>query len=127
MTLFVENINQYLHDKKIKQSYVALKSGMTTQKLSRLLLGKQSATEEDINRISRALGYTSSFFLDENFKLPVLEYEERERFALYCGDMPNVDKRIVDDCIDFLESIHSVLGLEQELALALEEELKDGY
>ena len=45
MTKFVENVNAYLSQMKIKQTYVSLKTGIDTKKLLRILAGVQHVSE----------------------------------------------------------------------------------
>ena len=44
MTKYIENVNMYLSVKKIKQTYISLKTGIDTKKLSRILTGIQDVT-----------------------------------------------------------------------------------
>lgn len=48
---------------KIKQTYISLKSGIDTKKLSRILTGAQDVSGTDIEKIANALGQKLDFFL----------------------------------------------------------------
>ena len=45
MSKFVSNYNQFLTTMQIKQNYISRKSGIKENKLSRILTGKQPASE----------------------------------------------------------------------------------
>lgn len=62
MTKYIENVNMYLSVKKIKQTYISLKTGIDTKKLSRILTGIQDVTSSDMEKISAALGKKTEFF-----------------------------------------------------------------
>ena len=64
MTKYVENVNAYLSQMKIKQNYISKKSGIDTKKLSRILTGKQDATGNDMTAIAAALGKNVEFYLE---------------------------------------------------------------
>lgn len=122
MSKFTENVNEYITTKKIKQSYLALKTGMNANKVSRILNKTQNATEEDMEKISNALGYPIDFFLSANFKIddPEIDYEQ---VAFYSGDVKSMNHDAVKDCISLLENIHSILGREQGLFYYMNGEL----
>lgn len=69
MTRFIENVNEYLSVKKIKQTYVSSSSGIDVKKLSRILTGVQEVTGADMEKIAEALGKNVEFFLQEDFKV----------------------------------------------------------
>lgn len=75
MSKFVSNYNQFLTTMQIKQNYISRKSGIEENKLSRILTGKQPASETDLEALSTAAGKTLQYFLSQNFsvkkKLPV--------------------------------------------------------
>ena len=52
MTKFIENVNSYLSQMKIKQTYISLKSGIDTKKLSRILTGTQDVSGADMEKIA---------------------------------------------------------------------------
>ena len=41
MTKFISNVNKYLSEMKIKQSYLSMVTGIDKNKMSRLLTGSQ--------------------------------------------------------------------------------------
>ena len=122
MSKFIDNMNVFITAKKIKQSFIALKTGMNVNKISRILKGAQSATEEDMEALANALGYHLDYFLSPNFKLEHRE-SETEQIAFYSGNMESVKSEVVGDCISLLENIHSILGRQQTLLNQINEEL----
>jgi transcriptional regulator with XRE-family HTH domain len=108
--------------KKIKQSYIALKSGMNTNKVSRILNQTQIPNEQDMDSISKALGKSMEFFVSSNFKIDEPEYN-LEQVAFYSGNVNGANSKVVSDCIDLLENIHSILGREKTLVDMINEEL----
>ena len=48
MTKYIENVNVYLSQMKIKQTYISLKTGIDGKKLSRILTGVQDINSTDM-------------------------------------------------------------------------------
>lgn len=122
MSKFVDNVNEYITSKKIKQSFVALKTGMNVNKISRILNQTQSATEKDMEAISMALGHSIDFFLSPNFKMNDLDVDF-EQVSFYSGNVKDINCAAVEDCISLLENIHSILGREEGLLYHMNEVL----
>lgn len=80
MSKYIENVNDYLSKKKIKQSYISLKSGIEKNKLSRILKEAQEITVSDMESIAKSLGKKAEFFLNE-------EYSYEERADMYATDI----------------------------------------
>lgn len=70
MSRYIDNVNAYLSQMKIKQKYLSLKAGIDEKKLSRILNNAQKIDSEDMERIANALGYRVEFFLQDEFKIP---------------------------------------------------------
>ena len=112
MTLFVENLNTYLSELKIKQTYLSKITGIDKNKLSRILTGSQPETGEDMDKISKALGKGMDYFLSEDFSVPELKAVSRNKISFYAGD-PAVDQEhIADRLIRLMENIDEVLSAE---------------
>ena len=56
MTKFISNVNKYLSEMKIKQSYLSMVTGIDKNKMSRLLTGSQEESGTDMEKIARGLG-----------------------------------------------------------------------
>lgn len=48
MTKFISNVNKYLSEMKIKQSYLSMVTGIDKNKMSRLLTGSQEESGTDM-------------------------------------------------------------------------------
>lgn len=81
MTRFIENVNVYLSQMKIKQTYISLKTGIDTKKLSRILRGMQDISGTDMEKIANALGQKVEDFLNDSFSVPKIN--ELLRSTLY--------------------------------------------
>ena len=64
MSIFIKNYRKYLSENDIKQSYICLVTDIEKNKLSRILNGSQNITEEDMNKMSKAVG---KLFLERRF------------------------------------------------------------
>ena len=56
MTKFISNVNKYLSEMKIKQTYLSMITGIDKNKMSRLLTGSQEESGTDMEKIARGLG-----------------------------------------------------------------------
>lgn len=68
MTKYIENLNLYLDARKIKQTYLSMKTGIDAKKMSRILNGVQDITGTDMEKISAALGENTEYFLRIRFQ-----------------------------------------------------------
>lgn len=50
MTKYIENLNLYLDARKIKQTYLSMKTGIDAKKMSRILNGVQDITGTDMEK-----------------------------------------------------------------------------
>ena len=66
MNKFIENLNVYLSEKKIKHSYISLITGWDKSKVSRLLNSEVEIKMADAEELSQALGKDITFFLGNN-------------------------------------------------------------
>ena len=62
MSKYIDNVNTYLSQMKIKQTFISLKTGIETSKLSRILTGNQEVTIVDMEKIAKSLGQKVEFF-----------------------------------------------------------------
>lgn len=110
MTKYIENVNAYLSQMKIKQNYISKISGIDTKKLSRILTGKQDATGNDMTEIAAALGKTVDYFWAESIEVPDISLFEPECIAFYAGSPTNKQKKMADLLLQFMENIDQVLS-----------------
>lgn len=73
MTKYIANVNTYLTQMKIKQTYISLKTGIDPKKLSRILTGAQDVSGTDMEKIADALGKKMEFFLGDSFDVPKIK------------------------------------------------------
>lgn len=85
MTKYIENVNTYLSQMKIKQTYISLKTGIDTKKLSRILTGAQDVSATDMEKIANALGQKLEYFLSDTFSVPQINEFIPEKIAFYAG------------------------------------------
>ena len=113
MTKYVENVNTYLSQRKIKQTYISMKTGMDTKKLSRLLTGNQDISATDMERIAEALGKKVDFFLKDCIpEVPVPDFEPGKVF-FYAGEPTQKQEWIAARLLKLLENIDEVMGAKQ--------------
>ena len=94
---------------------------MKANKISRILNG-QNVTENDMEAIASALGEPLNFFLSESFSV-LSEGVGTEHVFFYSGDIEHVNKETITDCLDLLETIHSVLGRRNAILQQINEDL----
>lgn len=56
MIKFIDNVNEYIVEMKIKKSFVSLRSGIDSSKLSRILSKNQEINVSEMEKIANALG-----------------------------------------------------------------------
>ncbi len=110
MSRFTENVNAYLSAKKIKNSFLSLKTGFDASKLSRILNDRQAITESEMSIISNALGHDYVYFLQEHFAVPPENNYMGQVALCYAGNPSKQQAITVDALIQFAENIDNVLS-----------------
>lgn len=110
MTKYVENVNMYLSQMKIKQTYVSLKTGIDTKKLSRILTGTQDVSGTDMEKIASALGQKPEFFHAEDFTVPQINEFMPEKIAFYAGNPTVKQDEIAGKLEKLMGNIDEVLS-----------------
>lgn len=64
-TNFVENMNKYMKDNKMKQKAVVKRTGMNKDKVSRIFRGESEPKISELEKIASALGKKISYFEQE--------------------------------------------------------------
>lgn len=113
MTKFIENVNQYWSQMKIKQTYVSLKSGIDTKKLSRILTGNQDVNGTDMENIANALGQKPEFFLSDTFHVPQIHTFMPEKNAFYAGNPTEKQEEFAEKLVKLMENIDVVMSAKQ--------------
>lgn len=110
MTKYIENVNLYLTQMKIKQTYVSLKTGIDVKKLSRILTGTQDINATDMEKISNALGIKTEFFLSDAFCVPQMNQMIPEKIAFYAGNPTAQQDEIAEKLEKLMENIDEVMS-----------------
>ena len=113
MTKFIENVNAYLAQMKIKQTYISLKTGIDTKKLSRILTGTQDVSGTDMEKIAGALGQKTEYFLSDTFAAPQINQYFPEKIAFYVGNPTAKQDEIAEKLEKLMENIDEVLSAKQ--------------
>ncbi len=115
MTKYIENVNEYLKSMKIKQTYISLKTGIDKNKLSRILTGIQDVSSGDMEKISKALGQKTQFFLNDDFKKPEINSFMPEKIAFYAGEPTEEQEKFAEKLVEFVKNIDEVLSAKQRV------------
>lgn len=110
MTKYIENVNAYLSQMKIKQTYICLKTGIDAKKLSRILTGAQEITVTDMEKIAKALGQKTEYFLSDTFSLSQSKGLMREKIAFYAGDPTAKQDEIAEKLEKLMANIDEVMS-----------------
>ncbi|MBR2902462.1 MAG: helix-turn-helix transcriptional regulator [Clostridia bacterium] len=110
MTKFIDNVNAYLSQAKIKQTYLSLKSGIEIRKLSRILTGAQDVSGTDMERIADALGQRLEFFLSDSFSVPQPDGIVSEKIAFYAGEPTASQDQIAAKLEELMENIDEIMS-----------------
>ena len=85
MTKFINNLNKYLSEMKIKQNCLSMLTGIDKNKLSRLLTGVQDESGTDMEKIAQALGKDVEFFLKDSIFRSNYILEKYFHFVYLCN------------------------------------------
>ena len=110
MTKFIENVNAYLSQMKIKQAYICMKTGIDSKKLSRILTGVQDINSTDMEKIADALGQKIEYFLTEAFRAPEINGFKSEKIAFYAGNPTKKQEETAEKLFELMENIDVVLS-----------------
>ena len=113
MTKYIENVNAYLSQMKIKQTYVSLKTGIDTKKLSRILTGAQDISGTDMEKIANALGQKIEYFLSDSFSAPKINEFGPEKIAFYAGNPTEKQDEIAEKLEKLMSNIDEVMSAKQ--------------
>ena len=110
MTKFIGNVNKYLSEMKIKQTYLSMITGIDKNKISRILTGAQEESGTDMEKIARGLGKTVEFFLEDTIHIPQMETSSANRIAFYAGEPSEKQEQIANQLMDLMENIDEVVS-----------------
>lgn len=121
MGKYIDNVNTYLSQMKIKQKYVSLKSGIDEKKLSRILNNGQKVDSDDMEKIAAALGQKVEYFFEDDFKVPVYDDSNSREFAFYAGAPTKEQQEFAMKLIDLIENIDEILSADMRFKNAFME------
>lgn len=110
MTKYIENVNAYMNQMKIKQTYVSLKTGIDTKKLSRILTGIQDISCTDMEKISKALGKNTEDFLSDSFSAVQKPESMPGQIAFYAGNPTKEQEAFAEKLVELVENMDVVLS-----------------
>lgn len=110
MGKFITNVNAYMNQLKIKQTYLCMVTGIEKNKLSRILKGSQEVNETDMERIAHGFGKNVEFFLTDSFSLPMIHTFGPEKVAFYAGNPSEKQEKIANQLIELMENIDEVIS-----------------
>ena len=113
MTKYIENVNAYLSQMKIKQTYISLKTGIDTKKLSRILTGSQDIHVTDMEKISKALGHKVEYFLSDSFSVPKVNKFMPEKIVFYAGNPTKEQDQIAERLEKLMGNIDEVMSAKE--------------
>jgi len=121
MSKYIDNVNTYLSQMKIKQTFVSLKSGIEISKLSRILTGTQDVTSGDMEKIAKSLGQNVEYFMSDIFELPKVVNSVTTEVVFYAGEPNKEQEAFAMKIIDLIENIDEVLGAKNRFMNAIME------
>lgn len=110
MTKFISNVNKYLSEMKIKQTYLSMITGIDKNKMSRLLTGSQEESGTDMEKIASGLGKSVEFFLADAIVIPQIGNKEINKIAFYAGEPSQKQEQIVKQLMELMENIDEVIS-----------------
>ena len=108
MTKFISNVNKYLSEMKIKQTYLSMLTGIDKNKISRLLTGSQEESGTDMEKIASGLGKSVEFFLADAIVIPQIGNMAINKIAFYAGEP--TQKQIAKQLMELMENIDEVIS-----------------
>ena len=110
MSIFVSNYNQFLTTMQIKQNYISRKSGIDENKLSCILTGKQVASEDDLDVLSKAVGKSTGYFLNFEIKINTNYAVSSVRTTFYGGNPTKKQGQVANNLLELMENVDIVMS-----------------
>lgn len=110
MTKFISNVNVYLSEMKIKQTYLSMITGIDKNKLSRLLTGSQEESGTDMEKIAHGLGKSVEFFLSDSINILQVGNFAIGKMAFYAGAPSHKQEKVAKYLTELMENIDEVLS-----------------
>lgn len=116
MTKFINNVNKYLSEMRIKQAYLSMITGIDKNKMSRLLTGTQEESGSDMEKIAQGLGKRVEFFLADTVIVPRVNTSTVNKIAFYAGEPSGEQEQIANQLMELMENIDEVLSAKSRFA-----------
>lgn len=110
MTKFINNVNKYLSEMKIKQTYLSMITGIDKNKMSRLLTGSQEESGTDMEKIALGLGKNVEFFLTDSICIPQMGSFSMNKIAFYAGEPSHKQEQMANQLVELMENIDEVMS-----------------
>lgn len=110
MVKFVDNVNEYIIEMKIKKSFISMKSGIDASKLSRILSKNQEINVSEMGKIANALGQKIEFFLSESFSVPKKEFLGTGEIVFYAGEPKQEQETFAKQILELIENADEILS-----------------
>lgn len=121
MGRYIDNVNTYLEKRKIKQTFVSIKTGIEVSKLSRILTGSQDITSTDMEKIADALGVDVEYFLSKDFSVADSHINPEPEAVFYVGEPSKEQEVFAMKLIDMIENVDEVLSARRWFAKMMED------
>ena len=121
MSRYIDNVNKFIKERQIKQTFISMKSGIEIRKLSRILGDVQDVNSTDMESIANALGHDASFFMSEAFVVEGLDEHVYQETAFYLGGASEKHKSFASNLIEMLECADEVLSAKDDVIAAVTE------
>lgn len=110
MSTFIENVNEYIKQRKFKNRYISLMTGWDESKVSRTLNEKSTRgiSDGDKEILAEALGETVEFFMTSSIEDMRLQPTLSSQLAFSAGKLSEKDVLIAEYVIEMLR-YHDVL------------------
>ena len=110
MVKYIDNVNRYIAEMKIKKNFISLKSGIDSSKLSRLLSKTQEINISEMEKIAAALGHKIEFFLAEDFSVPLKDFSAVGELAFYAGEPKEEQLDFAKQLLELIENVDEILS-----------------
>ena len=114
MDKFIDNVNKYICHYSIKQSAMSLKTGINSDKLSRILNREESACLGDMEKIACSLGKSVEYFL-KDMDLTEIKYNQYSLVTFNTENVTKEKEEFANKVFDFLEHIEAILGIPKKI------------
>ena len=107
MTKFVDNLNKYMSEMQIKQTYLSMITGID---LSEILTGDQEISDTDIEKIARALGKPVEFFTADTIHVLQMENAEANNLSFCTRELSGKQEQVANQMLEMIKNMDEVLS-----------------